>query len=189
MTEPTTSPDPLTQRVFDLVEDLFPGEAEQRPGEAEFDTATVLLGAEVPRNRVSETNPDITVWVNRAGLRTAVRRHLVARLPSPEKASIVAAETIAAAVAAKFIERADLEHPSDWSSMQAGGRYVALLCSGTAHAPAPRTVIAQVSGPDVDIWGYAASEILDAAAARFGLPDTSIIQDDGEEAGRYRLTW
>ncbi|MFI7524555.1 hypothetical protein [Nocardia salmonicida] len=97
------------------------------------------------------------------------------------------AARIAAEVTAAFPPRAVDAWPGDWVSGEAFRRYVALLLTGTAHAPAPRTVVAEVTGPDIPSWGYAAFEVLDAVSARHQLPDTAHISD--EAPGRYRLTW
>ncbi|MGW6728725.1 hypothetical protein ACWF9G_22735 [Nocardia sp. NPDC055029] len=107
------------------------------------------------------------------------------------------APELAAAIVAKvietFTEKAENQHAPDWHSGDAYGRYVALLRTGTAHSPAPRTVIAEAPGTadtvgDVETWGYVAFEALDAASAPFRLPDTAHISD-AEAPGRYRLTW
>lgn len=164
-----------------LAENLLPGPAERRPFNDEYAIVAEILGTE-SSGGVRETD-------TLAQLRQQVRRHLEARLRAPGAESIVAAEVIAVATNARFRECADHQHPSDWASMEAGARYVELLRSGTAHAPAPRTVIAQVTGPEMDIWGYAAADALDAAASRFGLPDSSYISEDGQHTGRYKLTW
>ncbi|MFF2088542.1 hypothetical protein ACFVVM_32565 [Nocardia sp. NPDC058176] len=180
-----TISEPLMTAVH-LAESLLPGPGDQQPHEGEYAAAAAIIDLHASNTRGGQ---GVREWATLAQLRADVRRHLDARLPAPGVESIVAAEVIAVAVNARFRECADNQHPSDWASMNAGARYVALLCSGTAHAPAPRTVIAQVTGPDVDIWGYTASDVLDAAASRFDLPDTSHIHIHGDDAGRYTLTW
>lgn len=102
------------------------------------------------------------------------------------------AATLAAEVIAKFAERAAGEFVENWGYYDSYARFVALLETGTAHSPEPRTVIAEVLGTattveDVEIWGYVAAEVLDAVAAPHRLPDTALITDEGP--GRYRLTW
>ncbi|MFR9754081.1 hypothetical protein ACL02S_24005 [Nocardia sp. 004] len=103
------------------------------------------------------------------------------------------AEAIVATVIETFAARAAGECAADWYSYDSYARFTALLRTGTAHSPAPRTVIAEAPGTaatveDVEIWGYVAFEALDAACAPFRLPDTAHISDV-EVPGRYRLTW
>lgn len=110
---------------------------------------------------------------------------VITNADAPELAATLAAEVIA-----KFAARAAAEFADDWYSYDSYARFVALLETGTAHSPAPRTVIAGVPGAtadDVETWGYVAAEVLDAVAAPHRLPDTALITDEGP--GRYRLTW
>lgn len=100
--------------------------------------------------------------------------------------SIDQAEAIAAATATLFTTRADTADPSEWVFSDSYTRYLTLLRSGTSRATGPREVIAEVTGPDVDTWGYVASDILDDASGSFHLPETSRIHVDG---GRATLTW
>ena len=107
---------------------------------------------------------------------------------APELAAAIVAKVIAV-----FAERAASEYADDWYSYDSYARYTALLRTGTAHSPAPRTVIAEAPGTaatveDVETWGYVAFEALDAAAAPFRLPDTANISDT-ETPGRFQLTW
>ncbi|MEV0773574.1 hypothetical protein [Nocardia salmonicida] len=105
------------------------------------------------------------------------------------------AAEIAADLPAKFAERADAEHEraQEWYSLDSCRRLVAMIRTGSAHSPAARTVIAEVSGTDeqthadIATWGYVAAEVLDEVAATYRLPDSALITDEGP--GRYRLTW
>ncbi|MGY2119546.1 hypothetical protein ACW9HR_37155 [Nocardia gipuzkoensis] len=71
------------------VAELFPGQDTQRPSEAEWERAQLLVGASMQRDwppgtRLVWTAP---TWRNRASLRSQVRRHLMRIFYAPRPRS------------------------------------------------------------------------------------------------------
>jgi len=84
-------------------------------------------------------------------------------------------------------ERADSEDWRDWMWPESYRRYVALLRTVKTHVGVNGSVFCRVSGPDVDVWGYVASEALDGAFGELGMDgDDWMIEDI--RPGIYRLT-
>jgi hypothetical protein len=83
---------------------------------------------------------------------------------------------------AELQERAVTEWPDDWSDYSAYRRYVALLASGTGYVGADGSPVVRVTGPDIDVWGYVASDALDGASQ-----NTRGYLIDQMRPGAYRL--
>lgn len=96
----------------------------------------------------------------------------------------IALDVIAERARQAFQDRADNEHWRDWNYPDSYRRYVALLRSGRTWVGCNGSVFARVTGPDVDIWGYVASDALDNAGQDLG--DSWMIEDI--RPGIYRLT-
>jgi hypothetical protein len=86
----------------------------------------------------------------------------------------IALNVIAQRAAERFTERADTENWRDWTYPDSYRRYVAMLRTGQAWVGCNGSVFARVTGPDVDIWGYAASEALDSAGQDLTDPEWMI---------------
>lgn len=99
------------------------------------------------------------------------------------------AARIAHATTAAFTTRADATAGA-FADADVERRYTMLLRSGRAWAKNSRTVVASVrtsSVFDTAVWGYAASEALDAGSQDVALPDTACIEQIAP--GLYELTW
>jgi hypothetical protein len=77
-------------------------------------------------------------------------------------------------------ERADTEHPYDWTSGESFRRYVAQLRSFEACPAGPRRILARITaGEDEHVFSTIVGETLDAAGQ--DLPGSALIEvaDDG----------
>lgn len=119
--------------------------------------------------------------------------------PTVQEASTAAeiderAACIAAELPAKFAERADLENAriDEWIHRDECRRLVAILRTATAHSPAPRTVVAQVTTnaenrADLSTWDFVVAEVLEEAVAAYRLPHAALIAE--RSPGCHWLTW
>lgn len=97
------------------------------------------------------------------------------------------AEVVADFAHAKAIT-IDSQRVDDWAQGETYLRYAELLQTAKVTATGLRRMDVKVSGPDTDIWGYAASELLDAATAdNPKVPDTAHLIEI--TAGHYALIW
>jgi hypothetical protein len=87
--------------------------------------------------------------------------------------STTAAE-IAAAIPGILRDHASRVDFRDWSSIDSYRAFVALLRSGTAWRVGANTVVAMVSGPDADVWGYVVANAFDDATQDYDLPNAHI---------------
>ncbi|MFV2198434.1 hypothetical protein [Nocardiopsis sp. LOL_012] len=98
------------------------------------------------------------------------------------------AHQIATRTTAEFTDMAHTwEHTTDMDG-DTRRRLTSTLRTGTARATGPRTVTATVSGPNAHIWGYTASDALDAASSDFDdVFATGHITQTGPAS--WQLTW
>lgn len=99
-----------------------------------------------------------------------------------ELRSDTSAARIVAVAVSQLHERAQTEWWADWSDASSYRRYVALLASATGYVGSDGNPVVRVTGPDVDVWGYAAGDALDYAAQH-----THGCLIDEMRPGAYRL--
>lgn len=95
------------------------------------------------------------------------------------------AERVAAVAMRVARERADREDPSDWTTGESYGDFVAVLRSMQAWTEGPEwdpvVVVRSRLRPTEEFWGYLAAEVLDVAS---GLVDVEVGEADTVPVGR-----
>ncbi|MFI7524547.1 hypothetical protein [Nocardia salmonicida] len=189
--------DDVTTNQLDALADLLAKITSGNQYPAEQARMEIVLKDGTPVTIWQSSNDPGFKWTTHPGPPTT---NPTATTPTTRDASTAAeiderAACIAAELPAKFAERADVENAriDEWPHRDECRRLVAMLRTATAHSPAPRTVVAEVTTnaenrADLSTWDFVVAEVLEEAVAAHQLPPHAALIDE-RSPGCHWLTW